>query len=82
MRGEMLPSLLETVAYNLAHGLQSVAIFELGNIYWSDSGQTLPYQAKRVAGALAGRRPGTGSRRPKPIISTMSRALSKNFLQA
>lgn len=58
MRGEMLPSLLETVAYNLAHGLQSVAIFELGNIYWSDSGQTLPYQAKRVAGALAGSTPG------------------------
>lgn len=58
MRGDMLPSLLETVAYNLAHGRQSVTIYELGNVFRPDPGKALPYQAKRVAGALAGTTPG------------------------
>lgn len=58
MRGSMLPSLLETVAYNLAHGQQSVAIYELGNTYRPDAGNTLPYQTMKVAGALTGAVPG------------------------
>lgn len=57
MRGDMLPSLLETVAYNLAHGQQGVALYELGSIYRPDTGD-IPYQAKRVAGCLSGSTPG------------------------
>ena len=58
MRGSMLPSLLETVQYNLSHGQQGVAIFEIGSIYRPDPGNVLPYQTLRVAGALVGALPG------------------------
>lgn len=56
MRSSLLPSLLETVTYNISHGLDSVAIFEVGNIYKPQAG-TLPSQTLRVAGALAGKEP-------------------------
>lgn len=58
MRGSMLPSLLETVAHNLAHGQQGVAIYEVGSLYRPNPGNDLPYQGQRVAGALAGTTPG------------------------
>lgn len=54
MRGSMLPSILETVVYNLAHGHTGAAVFELGNIYTPNPGGGLPIQTARVAGALAG----------------------------
>ena len=57
MRGSMLPSLLETVNYNISHGLESVAVFEVGNIYKAQGGDPLPSQTLRVAGALAGKEP-------------------------
>ena len=55
MRGAILPSLLAAVAYNLSHGQDSAAIFEIGNIY--SPGRPLPAQSLRAAGALAGREP-------------------------
>ncbi len=57
MRSSMLPSLLETVAYNLAHGQDSVAIFEVGNVFRPEPDSPLPSQVLRVAGALVGREP-------------------------
>lgn len=58
MRGGMLPSLLDTVAYNLAHGQETVALFEVGNVYRLKPGCPLPDQVPRVAGVLAGEEPG------------------------
>lgn len=55
MRGAILPSLLGVVAFNFARGRDSVAIFEVGNIY--KTGEPLPQQNLRVAGALAGKEP-------------------------
>lgn len=55
MRGSMLPSLLAAVAYNFAHGQESVALFELANIY--RPGKPLPVQTTRIVGALAGKEP-------------------------
>ncbi|MDD4769746.1 MAG: phenylalanine--tRNA ligase subunit beta [Eubacteriales bacterium] len=57
MRSSMLPSLLETVAYNFTHGQDSVAIFEVGNVFKPEPDSSLPSQVLRVAGALAGREP-------------------------
>lgn len=57
MRGDMLPSLLETVAYNLAHGQHSIAVFEIGSVYRPVAGQELPEQPLRVAAALCGTAP-------------------------
>jgi len=58
MRGSMLPSMLETVAYNFAHGHLGIGIYEVGSIYQPNPGGDLPYQALRVAGILAGITPG------------------------
>jgi len=58
MRGSMLPSILETVAHNMAHGQQGVAIYELGNIYRPNPTGDLPHQVQRISGALAGALPG------------------------
>ena len=57
MRSSMLPSLLETVSYNLAHGQDSVAIFQVGNVFRPEPESPLPSQFPRVAGALAGKEP-------------------------
>lgn len=58
MRGSILPSLLEILAHNLAHGHQGVAIYEMGGIYQPNPGGELPNQTPRVAGVLAGAKPG------------------------
>lgn len=56
MRGSILPSLLETIAHNLAHGQQGIAIYEVGAIYRPHPGADLPHENLRVAGSLAGTR--------------------------
>jgi phenylalanyl-tRNA synthetase beta chain len=56
MRGDMLPSILEVVAHNLAHGQRGAAIFELGSIY-HPAQEGLPSQHTRLVGALAGKEP-------------------------
>lgn len=63
MRGSILPSLLETVAYNFAYGQDSVAIFEVANIYRPSD--PLPAEDLRVAGALAGQEPGHWQHPPR-----------------
>ncbi|MTI96181.1 MAG: phenylalanine--tRNA ligase subunit beta [Firmicutes bacterium] len=55
MRGEMLPSVLETLAVNLAQGRAGAALFELGTVY--RSAQPLPAQHTNVVGALCGEAP-------------------------
>lgn len=57
MRSSMLPSLLETVNYNFSHGMDSVAIFEVGNVFKAEPGIPLPSQTQRLAGAMAGKEP-------------------------
>lgn len=57
MRGDMLASLLEVAAYNLAYDSQGVAVFEIGSVYLPGKPGELPAQHLRVAGLLAGARP-------------------------
>ncbi|MCB2185870.1 MAG: phenylalanine--tRNA ligase subunit beta [Deltaproteobacteria bacterium] len=54
LRTSLLPGLLGTVRRNLAHRVASVAVFELGKVFWARPGQDLPQEPTCLAGALAG----------------------------
>ena len=62
MRGSMLPSLLETVNYNISHGLSRWLSSRLA-ISTRLRGDPLPSQTLRVAGALAGKSPALAAAR-------------------
>jgi phenylalanyl-tRNA synthetase beta chain len=57
MRTSLLPNLLAALAHNRAHGLQEVALFEVGSVFLA-SGKVLPDEPTHVAGVLAGQRAG------------------------
>ena len=57
LRTTMLPGLLNSVRYNLSHGSDSVALFEVGKVFTSDPDPTdprLPRQFERLGWALVG----------------------------
>jgi phenylalanyl-tRNA synthetase beta chain len=56
LRTRILPGLLRAVAYNHAHGLSDVSLFELGRVFFAPSGerQLLPEEPTHLAAALAG----------------------------
>jgi phenylalanyl-tRNA synthetase beta chain len=58
MRTSLLPNLLAAVARNLKYDVPDVQLFEVGHVFLAREGQQLPAEPTRVAGVLAGRRPG------------------------
>ena len=54
MRRSLLPGLLQSVAYNEAHGTANVQLYEIGSLFHGREGASLPKEPKSVAGVLSG----------------------------
>ena len=54
MRRSMLPGLLRSVAYNLDHGVNNVALYEIGRVFFGHEKKSLPDEPGYVCGVLAG----------------------------
>lgn len=57
LRPTMLPGLLNAVRYNLSHGAGSVALFEVGKVFFPEPAQIdsrLPEQVERLAWSVVG----------------------------
>ena len=54
MRQSIIPGLLRSVAYNQAHGVKNVQLYETGVVYAAHEGQKKPKEKMKLAGMLAG----------------------------
>ncbi|HJG36880.1 phenylalanine--tRNA ligase subunit beta [Enorma phocaeensis] len=54
MRRSLLPGLLQSVAYNEAHGTANVHLYEIGTLFHGRENASLPKERKSLAGVLAG----------------------------
>ncbi len=54
MRRSLLPGLLQSVAYNEAHGTPNVHLYEVGSLFHGRENVSLPKETKSVAGVLSG----------------------------
>ncbi len=54
MRQTIIPGLLHSVAYNQAHGVKNVQLYETGKVFFAHEGKKQPKERERVAGVLAG----------------------------
>ena len=54
MRQSIIPGLLRSVAYNQAHGVKNVQLYETGVVFSSREGSKKPKEKMKLAGVLAG----------------------------
>ena len=54
MRQSIIPGLLRSVAYNQAHGVANVQLYEYGMVFFAHEGKKQPREKMRLAGVLAG----------------------------
>ena len=54
MRRSLLPGLLQSVAYNEAHGTANVQLYEIGSLFHGRENASLPKETHSVAGVLSG----------------------------
>ena len=54
MRRSLIPGLMQSVAYNEAHGTPSVQLYEVGTLFHGRENASLPREVKSVAGVLSG----------------------------
>ena len=54
MRRSMLPGLLRSVAYNLDHGVNNVALYEIGRVFFGHEHKSQPDEPSYVCGVLSG----------------------------
>ena len=54
MRRSLLPGLLQSVAYNEAHGIANVQLYEIGSLFHGRENASLPKETHSVAGVLSG----------------------------
>ena len=54
MRRSLLPGLLQSVAYNGAHGTTNVHLYEIGTLFHGRENASLPRETQSVAGVLTG----------------------------
>lgn len=54
MRRSIIPGLLRSVAYNQSHGVDDIQLYEVGRVFFGHAGKSLPREAQRLAGVLAG----------------------------
>jgi phenylalanyl-tRNA synthetase beta chain len=68
LRTAILPGLLRAAAFNAAHGIPDVALFELGHVFLPPPpGQVLPDERDHVAGVLTGREPRRPHEPDRPV---------------
>ena len=54
MRRSLLPGLLQSVAYNEAHGTPNVQLYEIGTLFHGRENASQPKEVRSVAGVLSG----------------------------
>lgn len=54
MRRSLLPGLLQSVAYNNAHGTANVHLYEMGTLFCGRENASLPKERRSLAGVLSG----------------------------
>lgn len=54
MRQSIIPGLLRSVAYNQAHGVDNIQLYETGVVFAAHEGSKKPKEKQRVAGVMAG----------------------------
>ncbi|MFU2013882.1 phenylalanine--tRNA ligase subunit beta [Peribacillus butanolivorans] len=54
LRLSIVPQLLEVVKYNNARQLDSLALYEIGSVFFKQDGQELPEEKEHIAGAITG----------------------------
>ena len=54
MRQSIVPGLLRSVAYNQAHGVKNVQLYEMGVVFAAHEGTKKPKEKRKLAGVLAG----------------------------
>ena len=54
MRRSLLPGLLQSVAYNNAHGTSNVHLYEMGTLFCGRENASLPKERRSLAGVLSG----------------------------
>ncbi|KQU14947.1 phenylalanine--tRNA ligase subunit beta [Bacillus sp. Leaf13] len=54
LRLSIVPQLLEVVKYNNARQLESLALYEIGSVFFKQDGQELPEEKEHIAGAITG----------------------------
>ncbi|HLN64652.1 MAG TPA: phenylalanine--tRNA ligase subunit beta, partial [Symbiobacteriaceae bacterium] len=54
LRTTMLPSLLDTIQYNVNRQTRDLSLFDMGTVYWPVAGETLPEEHPVLAIALTG----------------------------
>ncbi len=54
MRRSLLPGLLQSVAYNEAHGTSNVQLYEMGSLFHGRENASLPKETHSIAGVLSG----------------------------
>ena len=54
MRQTIIPGLLRSVAYNQAHGVKNVQLYETGKVFFAHEGKKQPKEREKVAAVLAG----------------------------
>ena len=54
MRRSLLPGLLQSVAYNEAHGTSNVRLYEAGTLFHGRENASLPREVRSVAGVMCG----------------------------
>ncbi|PLX92894.1 MAG: phenylalanine--tRNA ligase subunit beta [Desulfuromonas sp.] len=68
MRTTLLPSLLETVARNLAYRSRDLRLFELRPVFLPQEGEELPVEKLRLTAALCGRRDPDGWAQSREMV--------------
>lgn len=54
MRQSLIPNLLRSVAYNQNHGVESIALYEVGDVFSTNEGRKKPKERTKLAGVFAG----------------------------
>lgn len=54
MRRSIIPGLLRSVAYNLSHGVDNVALYEIGHVFYGNEHKSQPEEPRFVTGVLSG----------------------------
>ncbi|MGI6104949.1 MAG: phenylalanine--tRNA ligase subunit beta [Raoultibacter sp.] len=54
LRQSIIPGLLTSVAYNQAHGVKNVQLYEMGRVFFGAEGKAQPKEKQKLAAVLAG----------------------------
>ncbi|EIS6365186.1 phenylalanine--tRNA ligase subunit beta [Staphylococcus pseudintermedius] len=54
LRQSLIPHLIDATQYNVARKNQDIALYEIGNVFFGQEGQTLPEQVEYLSGIMTG----------------------------